>query len=253
MIDPDEVRAQALAWGTAESQVRKDHLISHLLLALRGLPGFVFFGGTALNRTFLRACRLSEDMDLFLQPHEPGDSVAIIAALHERTRREFPDLAIVPTGSREDVRSYGASAEDLQVRIQIVGPRHEHGLYPTEMAGVALRYSDLPASVALRIPTREAFVAMKCAAYEDRGTPRDLFDLGALAEIGAIGPSVVEVLLRLRGYGPMEWPYNGSRCPSATEWAAELAHQTRHSGDPLEVLCRVRSALAPVCGWQAGE
>jgi predicted nucleotidyltransferase component of viral defense system len=251
MIDPDEVRAQALAWGTTESQVRKDHLISHLLFALRGVPGFVFFGGTALNRTFLQACRLSEDVDLFLQPSDPGDPAAIITALRAGTRREFPDLAMVPASNREDVQSHLASAEDLLVRIQIVGPRHEYSLFPTEVAGVALRYSDLPASVALRIPTREAFVAMKCAAYEDRGTPRDLFDLGALAEAGAIGPSAVEMLRRFRGYAPVEWQYDDSRGPSTGEWAAELAHQSRQPGDPLEVLRRVRGALASACGWAA--
>ncbi len=252
MIDQNEVRTRALAWGTTESQVRKDHLISHLLLALRGLPGFVFFGGTALNRSHLPACRLSEDVDLFLEPSDPGDPAAILTALQERTRREFPDLVMLPGGSREDVRSYTASAEGLLVRVQIVGPRHEYTLYPTEMADVALRYPDLPAGVALRLPTREAFVAMKCAAYEDRAAPRDLFDLAALAGAGAINQSAIEVLRRFRGYGPTEWHYDDSRCPSTGEWAAELAHQTRHPGDPQDALRGVRAALASVCGWPPG-
>ena len=79
---------------------------------------------------------------------------------------------MVPAGNRGDVQSHLASAEDLLVRIQIVGPRHEYARFPTEVAGVALRYSDLPAGVALCIPTREAFVAMKVAAFEDRAQAR---------------------------------------------------------------------------------
>ena len=48
-------------------QVRRDHLISHLLGAIAaGVPtnDLVFFGGTALSRSYLTDARLSEDIDL---------------------------------------------------------------------------------------------------------------------------------------------------------------------------------------------
>lgn len=249
MIDTDEVRTHAGAWGTTESQIRKDHLISHLLCALAGLQGFVFFGGTAINRTYLDG-RLSEDVDLFLVPSDPADPDVIIGALREATRREYPDLNVALTGTLQDARSYTAATEGLVVQVQIVGPRHENSRYPTHVRGVALRYSDLPDQVALCVPTRDAFVVMKCAAYEDRAAPRDLFDLGALADIDAIGPSAIEALRHFRGNGPTRWPYDDGRCPSARQWAAELSHQTRQAGDPLEVLRRVRAALALTCGWR---
>ena len=140
MIDRDEVRAQSVLWGTPESQIRTDHLVSHLLNGLDGIPGFVFFGGTALNRTYLDGCRLSEDIDLFLMHSDPADTTVITDAVLRTTRREFPDLAIEPQAS---ARMFGptCTTEDLIGRIQIVGPRQDDTRYPTTVRGVALRYS----------------------------------------------------------------------------------------------------------------
>jgi predicted nucleotidyltransferase len=46
--------------------------------------------------------------------------------------------------------------------------------------GGRLRYSDLPESAELRVPTPSGFAAMKLMAWFDRHTPRDLYDLAAL-------------------------------------------------------------------------
>ena len=53
-------------FGVAEAQVRRDHAISHILAALsrRHSEELIFFGGTALSRTYLLDERLSEDIDL---------------------------------------------------------------------------------------------------------------------------------------------------------------------------------------------
>ncbi len=63
----DEWAAVAERFGVDMEQVRRDHLISHLLGAIAaGVPtdDVVFFGGTALSRTHLTDARLSEDIDL---------------------------------------------------------------------------------------------------------------------------------------------------------------------------------------------
>ena len=63
----DEWAAVAERFGVDMEQVRRDHLISHLLGAIAsGVPSndVVFFGGTALSRTYLADARLSEDVDL---------------------------------------------------------------------------------------------------------------------------------------------------------------------------------------------
>lgn len=53
MLDPDEAAAIAERFGVGRSQVRRDHLISHLLGALseHAADQVIFFGGTALSRT----------------------------------------------------------------------------------------------------------------------------------------------------------------------------------------------------------
>ena len=63
----DEWSAVAERFGVDLEQVRRDHLISHVLGAIaEGVPtdDVVFFGGTALSRTYLTDARLSEDIDL---------------------------------------------------------------------------------------------------------------------------------------------------------------------------------------------
>lgn len=94
MLELDELAAVAGEYGVAEGQVRRDHLISHILLALSimDMP-VVFFGGTALSRTFLTdpeiGARLSEDIDLCTE-----DRAEVAAELDERLprllRREYP-------------------------------------------------------------------------------------------------------------------------------------------------------------------
>ena len=62
-----EWAAVADRFGVDMEQVRRDHLISHVLAAISAgvsSTDVVFFGGTALSRTYLTASRLSEDLDL---------------------------------------------------------------------------------------------------------------------------------------------------------------------------------------------
>jgi predicted nucleotidyltransferase component of viral defense system len=63
----DEWATVADRFGVDMEQVRRDHPISHVLAAIStgvATDDVVFFGGTALSRTFLTDARLSEDVDL---------------------------------------------------------------------------------------------------------------------------------------------------------------------------------------------
>lgn len=64
-LDDGEARAVADRFGVAIEQVRRDHLISHILAALSAFhrEQVIFFGGTALARTYLPTGRLSDRMD----------------------------------------------------------------------------------------------------------------------------------------------------------------------------------------------
>jgi len=60
----DEAAIVAQQFGVALEQVHRDHLISSILAALQAhADEQIFFGGTALARTYLPAGRLSEDID----------------------------------------------------------------------------------------------------------------------------------------------------------------------------------------------
>jgi predicted nucleotidyltransferase component of viral defense system len=235
--------------GTAESQIRKDHLVSHLLHGLEGYEGFVFFGGTALNRTHVQRRRLSEDIDLYRTYGSPAGPDDLTAWLASATRRDYPDLRIDPAGTRGDALYFVARGDDLSVNIQIVGPRHERSRLPVAAHPVDLRYSDLPPSVEIVVPTLESFAAMKVVAYEDRLAPRDLFDLGSLEDVGAINAEALRLLRHLRGTGPTRWAYEEARCPSRDVWMVELAHQTADPGDPAATLARVRGSIGVAAGW----
>ena len=133
-----------------------------------------------------------------------------------------------------------------------MGPRQEDSRYPTAVKGVALRYSDLPEKVMLRVPTQDSFVAMKCAAYEDRKlpktcsisgrSPRGRSDHPAVRDPSRF-PRVRSDKVNSRGLQVSIARRNGD---------TGLAHQTKNVGDPLETLSRVRAALSLACGWGAG-
>ena len=65
-LQPDDLQRVMDQFGVSEEQVRRDHAISHILAALSRShrEHLIFYGGTALSRTFLLDGRLSEDIDL---------------------------------------------------------------------------------------------------------------------------------------------------------------------------------------------
>ena len=63
----EEWAAVAEHFGADFEQVRRDHLISHVLAAIAAdisTDDLVFFGGTALSRTYLADARLSDDIEV---------------------------------------------------------------------------------------------------------------------------------------------------------------------------------------------
>ncbi|WP_245701290.1 nucleotidyl transferase AbiEii/AbiGii toxin family protein [Sanguibacter gelidistatuariae] len=62
--------------------------------------------------------------------------------------------------------------------------------WPTEVAQIRQRYSDVPAA-SLRVLTRDAFAAAKLSAWIDRGASRDLYDLWKMVGEGMITADAV--------------------------------------------------------------
>jgi predicted nucleotidyltransferase component of viral defense system len=208
MLERDELIDTSAVFGVGDDQVLRDHLISHMLAAVSklGVP-VVFFGGTALARTYLSdpgtGARLSEDIDLYT-----SDRKQVAAVLDEKLpvllRREFPrsrwDLTLSAVRSADPAQLL--TADGIRVRVQLLDSHGEHRDYaawPIEETDVLLRYRDLPATVRLRVPTIEAFAAMKTAAWVDRRAARDLYDLAGLARRGALTQSVAELIKKASG------------------------------------------------------
>ncbi|HEV7419753.1 MAG TPA: nucleotidyl transferase AbiEii/AbiGii toxin family protein [Mycobacterium sp.] len=79
-------------------------------------------------------------------------------------------------------------------------------------------------------------------SWADRLAPRDLWDLWALSELGAIGADAAALYRR---YGPTRKApglYLFNRAPSDAEWQTQLAGQTRLSVSATEALNKVRQA-----------
>jgi len=249
VITANEIAEWAARLGVAEQQVRHDHLVSHLIAGLEGIDRVVFFGGTALSRTYLEGRRLSEDIDLYLDPRQPPDQGAVVEQIQEASQREFPGLSIESARRQSDVTTYVATHADLSVMLQVVGARPEHRAYETDEAAVSLRYSDLQTSIGLLVPNVVSFGAMKLGAYEDRRAARDLFDLAGLVTISGLTAQSLAILKQARGVGPIKHRYADQLRPTDSEWQTQLSHQTKALGDPREALEVVRAKLVEIGAW----
>jgi predicted nucleotidyltransferase component of viral defense system len=246
MLDPTERDAVAEAFGVADVQVRRDHLISHLLAALsRALPDAVtFFGGTALARTHLPDGRLSEDLDLIAVGSRARVVSDVESTLASSVRRTFGRLTWTPplTSVRDVDPAVLTTADGLTVRVQLLDPVGCPP-WPIESHVLTQRYSDAPPA-RLRVPTLQAFVAMKTTAWADRHAARDLFDLYGLARHGAVDAEALGLYLRHgpTGRPPADWLFDEP--PTEQEWRDQLGGQTRLSVGSAEAAAVVRDAWA---------
>jgi len=242
----DEFDAVAERFGVDLEQVRRDHLVSHVLGSIAAhvsTDDVVFFGGTALSRTFLTDARLSEDIDLLAV----GPRGRLAEQIEAATRRGLARSHGRPTWRPALTATSGAQPATLVVdgvagiQVQLVGG--EGYLWPTEVRDIEQRYSDAPPA-RLRTLTAAGFAASKLAAWIDRGAARDLYDLWALSERGVIGADAADVFVRKGPTGRMPAAWVFERVPDEVEWRRSLGHQTRLRVTAAEALSSVRDAWA---------
>lgn len=244
VLDPDERDSIATQFGVPAEQVVRDHLISHLLAFLSRNFGdrIHFIGGTALARTHLPDGRLSEDIDLIAIGRRKDVARDLDAAL--------PVPWHAPTGGLPSGPALGTTADTLpvlvrtedgrSVRLQLLSA-HDRVVWPTEPRDLHQRYNDAPAA-RLLVPTLPAFAASKTATWADRLAPRDLWDLWALARLGAIDANATSLFRRFGPTNRGPAPHIFQRAPSDSEWRAQLAGQTRLTVSATEALAIVRDA-----------
>jgi len=114
--------------------------------------------------------RLSEDIDLMISDF-PAAATTIQTGLARAKRRVFPDLEWTQSDNIHQTLTSIATTNSRTVKMQFVEPRVGEDRIATARAAVALRYSDLPDSVMLTVPTSEGFAAMKLMAWHQRQAP----------------------------------------------------------------------------------
>jgi predicted nucleotidyltransferase component of viral defense system len=228
MLDPTEAAAVAARFGVGDPEVRRDHLLSHLLGALAGnlAEEVVLLGGTALARTHLPDGRLSEDLDLVARGKRASVASSVERVLATGARREYGRLTWQPRLSAgEDADAVALVAADgLTVRVQLLAASSVPE-WPTEQRQLLQRYSDVPPT-RLRVLTLASFVASKTVAWAEHRLPRDLYDLWGLARIGAIDEVARDLYVR---FGPMGGPPVSSlfdEPPDDESWWNQLSGQT---------------------------
>ena len=253
-LQPDDLAEVMATFGVAEAQVRRDHAISHILAALsrHHREELILFGGTALGRTYLLDQRLSEDIDLIAVDHRDGLADVLLKEVSSALARTHGRITWSPGWSRNsDVDPAVAVTPDgIAIQIQLLhGAGYEP--WPTETREIEQRYRDAPPAI-LRVPTLLSFAGWKTAAWVDRGAARDLYDLWALNKVGALNPESAALFARHGSISspPRSWMFK--RAPSAAEWQAQLAGQTRLKVTAAEALEAVRTGWAVAVGedWE---
>lgn len=142
-LDPMEASATAARFGVAVEQVRRDHLISHVLAALSRShrEDLIFFGGTALSRTYLPTGRLSEDIDLIAVEARRPTAATIERTLVDALRRSHG--RVVWTPRLVDVRDTEPALlrvvdEQLAVRIHLLSSVGQQR-WPTQIRSLEQR------------------------------------------------------------------------------------------------------------------
>lgn len=250
-VPEGEIAHVTTQFGVATEQVLRDHAISHVLAALTRMKHaqqLIFFVGTALSRTFLPTLRMSEDIDLITRLPRADMSAEIEFAIRTGLSRSHGEA----TWSTSLSESKGSEAavlqvgKTIQIRLQLLS-QDGYPAWPTQEQSLIQRYSDAP-EARLETLTAPAFVANKTAAWVDRKAPRDLYDLWALAQLGAINAEARALFERHGPTGSRPQPWMFDEAPSQTAWQDSLDYQgqTRVSAD--QALRQVRGMWLAVSG-----
>ena len=243
VISRAELAEWAERFGVAAEQIQRDHLISHVLAALSNEAdaGTMFYGGTALCRSYLDGTRLSEDVDL-LHPEPAKRLMTLAKLLPQALRREFPDLEWTEGGGRAGAAAAYlglAGLTPIKLEIDRFGPDERQWTFmPTEFS---LRYADAPSTATLWSPDLATFAAMKMLAWYDRHAPRDLFDLAGLSDLGALTEDSEQLLRSAAGYRFLEVEF--TTIPGSV--AAVVEDRARRAGRRPSDSRRVHGTRAP--------
>lgn len=240
-----ELYETADLFGVDLDQVRRDHVISHVLAAISSecRDSFLFIGGTMLSRTWLTDVRLSEDIDLIARRPRAAAGAELAAALATEMAGDFGGLVWDkdPPRARDAEPIFLNVGDDVTIKFQLLDSTGR-GAWPSELRAIHQRYSGAPPAQ-LHVPSGAASVAMKLTAWVDRRAARDLYDLYAMAQRGMIS---VEATRLYAAHGQSTRPFQRhifENPPSDTQWEDELGHQCRLTVTAAEAIAAVGTTL----------
>lgn len=253
-----EARATASMFDVETEKIHCDHLACLIIatLADSSPTPLTFFGGTVLAHTHLAAARLAAggrlcgELDLLTTNswQEAADHVdrAITEVL--RSRGQVPAEPSRLVGSlATGATVHAGDGGTLRVRLlaSSLPP------WPTERCELHRPYSDIPAT-SMRVPTIDAFVAWKTAAWHEHRMPHDLYDLWALAKVGAITHTATDLYARHEPAGRMPSLDAFLEGPDPDQWERTVGRETRLTVAPDQAAAEVRAAWrCAIDDWRA--
>ncbi len=133
-------------FGVSAESVRHDYTISRVLEAITPhADTFIFYGGTALSRTFLNGLRLSEDIDL-LSPSPRSETARLLdEALRVGLLDRFGTVEASPRlqDVRHDTDACVYYIGDTTVQIQLIDAQY-YTKWPTRSSLISQRYDSIP-------------------------------------------------------------------------------------------------------------
>ena len=254
-LQRDDLERVSRIFNVDETQVLRDHAISHVLagLSTEMLDELLFFGGTALSRTHLVNGRLSEDIDLIALT-DRCEAISRFKSVVERSLQRVHGRVTWASdfSAKNDVAPALATTPDgVSLKVQLLG-RAGYTIWPSEIRPLTQRYADA-APAQMRVPTRDAFVGWKTTAWADRKASRDLWDLWALSEASPFTDETVSVFKRFgpTGTAPKSWMFRD--VPSIVDWHTDLGGQTDLNVEPVAAMKSVRRAWAAATGEDWGD
>lgn len=254
-LQRDDLERVARIFNVDESQILRDHAISHVLAALSTeMPHeLLFFGGTALSRTHRVNGRLSEDIDLIALTDRTGAIPRFKSVVERSLQRVHGRVTWTSDFSaKDDVSPALATTPDgVSLKVQLLGSAG-YTIWPSEVRPLTQRYADAPPAQ-MRVPTRDAFIGWKTTAWIDRRASRDLWDLWALSEAGPFTDETVSMFKRFgpTRTGPKSWMFRD--VPSVVDWRTDLGGQTDLRVEPVDAMRSVRLAWATATGEDWGD
>lgn len=244
----DEVAQWASHFGVAEDQIRHDFVISHLLAAVAKCGDkVVFYGGTALSRTFLPDLRLSEDIDLLSVGPRRSVAPLLDEVIRSSLESGFGPVTADPwlAKVRRDTEACVFHIGEVDVKVQLIDGS-DYTSWPTQSSVIDLRYHSMN-DVTMTTLTAGGFVCAKTSAWSEptRNAPRDLYDLWALAQRGYIDTDAARLFKQRGPTGayPHRWLIP-SKPPTEDSWQAALRHQC------LPQVSAEDAFLAVVAAWR---